>query len=128
MGSSTTPGRRARGSPTPPAILVLGGAAIVDRATGGGSVHALVAGSVGVVAVTVGGARRMAGPLFVGTALVVAATALESVHAAAGVPTTVWLAAGGTLLVGAGIAMERHDTGPVETGRRLVDVIHERFS
>jgi hypothetical protein len=27
----------------------------------------------------------------------------------------------------AGIAMERHDQGPIETGRRLVDVVHERF-
>jgi hypothetical protein len=32
------------------------------------------------------------------------------------------------VLVAVGVAMERHDTGPVETGRRLVDVIHERFS
>jgi hypothetical protein len=111
-----------------PAVATLGGAALVERATGGGSVHALVAGIVGAVAVVLGGARRLSGPLFVGTAVVVAATALESVPAASGVPTPVWLALGGTLLVGAGIAMERHDTGPVETGRRVVDVIHERFS
>lgn len=44
----------------------------------------------------------------------------------AGVPTWAWLAAGGTLLVGAGLAMERHELGPVETGRRLVDVVQER--
>jgi hypothetical protein len=37
------------------------------------------------------------------------------------------LAAGGTLLVGAGLAMERHELGPVETGRRLVDVVQERY-
>ena len=26
------------------------------------------------------------------------------------------------------ILMDRRDTGPVESGRRLVDVVHERFS
>jgi hypothetical protein len=30
-------------------------------------------------------------------------------------------------LLAAGVAMERRGVGPVETGRRLVDVIGERF-
>ena len=31
------------------------------------------------------------------------------------------------LLVGAGLVMEHHELGPVETGRRLVDVVQDRF-
>jgi hypothetical protein len=40
----------------------------------------------------------------------------------------VWLAAGGASLLAAAVAMERHGVGPVESGRRLVDVVNERFS
>ena len=42
-------------------------------------------------------------------------------------PLWVWLALGGTVLLAAGILLERADTGPVEGGRRLVDAISERF-
>jgi len=35
---------------------------------------------------------------------------------------------GGTTLLAAGIALERSATTPVEAGRRLVDVVDERFS
>ena len=66
-------------------------------------------------------------PLLLGTGLLVALTAHETTAVTAGVPTWAWLAAGGTLLVGAGLAMEHHELGPVETGRRLVDVVHEHF-
>jgi hypothetical protein len=39
----------------------------------------------------------------------------------------VWLAAGGTLLLGLGVQLERTDASPVEAGRRVVDVMSERF-
>jgi hypothetical protein len=83
---------------------------------------------VGVAAVVAGGGRRLAGPLFLGTTLLVAVTAYESLGALAGVPTWSWLALGGAVLVGAGVALERGDTSPVEAGRRVVDVVAERFS
>ena len=51
----------------------------------------------------------------------------ESLVVTRAVPTWGWLALGGTVLVGAGIAMERAETGPVESGRRLVDVVSERY-
>ncbi|MDP9387946.1 MAG: hypothetical protein M3Q48_08440, partial [Actinomycetota bacterium] len=89
--------------------------------------HALLAGAVGVVAVAAGGWRRLAGPLFLGTALVVSVTLVESLGALAGVPTWGWLAAGGLLLLSVGVLLERADASPVDAGRRLVDVIAERF-
>ena len=110
-----------------PSIALLGVAALAERLDGGAAWHALVAGGVGVVAVAVGGWKRLAAPLFLGTALVVSVTVLETLHTLAGVPTWAWLAAGGSALLLAGIAMERSATSPSEAGRRLVDVVGERF-
>lgn len=55
-------------------------------------------------------------------------TVLESLTTLAGVPTWAWLAAGGATLLCAGVALERSATSPVEAGRRLVDVVDDRFS
>jgi hypothetical protein len=111
-----------------PTIGLLGGTALAERMDGGSGWHALVAGAVGVVAVAAGGERRLAGPLVLGTALLVGLVGYESLAITAELPTWLWLALGGTTLLGAGVAMERHDVGPLETGRRLVDVVAERFS
>jgi hypothetical protein len=111
-----------------PVVGILGGAALAERIAGGGGGHALLAGAVGVVSVAVGGQRRLAAPLFLGTALLVALAGYETLALTAGLPTWTWLALGGTVLLGAGVAMERHDLGPLETGRRLVDVVDERFA
>ena len=110
-----------------PAVALLGGAALAERLAGGPAWHSLVAGAVGVAAVAAGGWRRLAGPLFLGTGLLVSVTAVECLGALAGVPTWAWLALGGSVLLGTGIALERADTSPAEAGRRLVDVIAERF-
>ncbi|HMG44076.1 MAG TPA: hypothetical protein VK611_22275 [Acidimicrobiales bacterium] len=111
-----------------PPVVLLGGAALVERVDGGPSGHAALAGIVGVLAVAAGGAWRLAGPLFAGTALVVAVTVHETLGVTAGLPTWAWLAAGGVTLLAAGVAMERRGVGPVESGRRLVEVIDERFT
>ena len=110
-----------------PAIALLGGSALAERVQGGAGWHAVVAGAVGVVAVAVGGDRRLAAPLILGTALLVALSGYETLAITAGLPTWTWLALGGTTLLGAGVVMERHDVGPLETGRRLVDVVAERY-
>ena len=112
---------------TGPAVAILGGAALVERLADGGGGHALVAGAVGVAAVAAGGAWRLAAPLLLGTALLVALTVHESLGVTAGVPTWAWLALGGSTLLGAGIALERAQLGPLESGRRLVDVVQQRF-
>ena len=110
-----------------PAVALLGGAALAERVAGGAGWHALVAGGVGVMAVAAGGWLRLAGPLLVGTALLVAVTVHESLSALAGVPTWAWLALGGSVLLAVGVALERSDTSPTEAGRRVVDVLAERF-
>lgn len=110
-----------------PPVALLGGVALLERMAGGAGWHALVAGAVGTVAVAAGGWRRLAGPMLVGTGLLVALTVHESLGALAGVPTWAWLSAGGSVLLGIGVALERSDTSPVEAGRRLVDVVGERF-
>ena len=38
------------------------------------------------------------------------------------------LAIGGLTLLAAGVAMERRGVGPIEAGRRLIDVVNERFA
>ncbi len=110
-----------------PSVALLGAAAFVERLAGGAGWHGLVAGAVGVAAVAAGGGRRLAGPMLVGTALLVAVTVNESLGALAGVPTWAWLTLGGSLLLATGVALERSDTSPVEAGRRIVDVVAERF-
>jgi hypothetical protein len=110
-----------------PAIALLGGAGVAERFAGGAGWHAVLAGAVGVTAVAAGGALRLAGPLLLGTALVVVVTVTESLTTLAGVPTWAWLATGGCLLLGVGVGLERTDTSPAEAGRRLVDVVGERF-
>jgi len=110
-----------------PAVVVLGGVALAQRLAGGGGGHALAAGTVGVVAVAVGGWRRLLGPLMAGTALLVVVTVNESLSALAGVPTWAWLATAGLVLLGVGVGMERGETSPADAGHRLVDVLSERY-
>jgi hypothetical protein len=110
-----------------PAIGLLGLSALDERLGGGAGWHALVAGCIGVAAVAAGGWRRLSGPLVIGTALVVSVTLHETLAAVASVPTWLWLATGGTVLLGLGVQLERTDTSPVEAGRRVVDVMTERF-
>jgi len=111
-----------------PVITLLGGAALAERASGGPGWHALVAGTVAVTSVAAGGYRKLAAPLFLGTGLLVVLVGYETLAITAALPTWSWLAVGGTALLAAGVAMERHDLGPLETGRRLVDVVDEHFA
>ncbi len=111
---------------TPP-LALLGVAALSERVDGGAAVHGVVAGAVGVLAVLVGGRQRALGPLVTGAALLVALTVYETVAVTAGVPTWGWLALGGALLLGAGMALDRADTGPVEAGRHLREVVGATF-
>jgi hypothetical protein len=111
-----------------PAIALAGGTAMAERLAGGGSGHALVAGAVGVAAVMAGGARRLSAPLVLGTSLLVLVVGNETLATAATVPTWAWLALGGTTLLTGGVVMERHQTGPFEAGRRMVDVLRDQFA
>lgn len=110
-----------------PSMGLLAVPALVERLDGGPAWHALVAGAVGLAGVALGGWNRLAGPLFLGTGLLVTMTFLESLHTLAGVPTWAWLAAGGTVLLATGVALERTATSPVEAGRRLVEEVTAKF-
>ncbi len=111
-----------------PAIALLGAAALAERLAGGTGVHAIIAGTLGTVAVAVGGWKRLAGPLLLGTALLAAVVVSETLAYTATMPTWGWLALAGSALLAAGIAMERAEVGPLETGRRVLDVVHDRFA
>ena len=111
-----------------PAVVLVGGAALAERLAGGPAWHGLLAGVVGVVAVTAGSAHRLVGPLLAGTGLVVAVSIHETLGVTARVPTWVWLCSGGLALLTAGVGMERRDVGPVDAGRRVVDVLRTRYS
>ncbi len=110
-----------------PPLALLGATAVAERLDGGAAVHGLVAGAVGVVAVVLGGRSRLLGPLVVGLVTLGVLTVYETLAVTAGVPTWAWLATGGTVLLGAGVALDRTDTGPVEAGRHLYDVLDTRF-
>lgn len=111
---------------TPP-VLTLGGGAIALRLAGAPGWHGVIAGAVAVVAVAAGAWQRLAGPLFVGSALLAVITVNETLSRSAGVPTWMWLALGGCVLLGAGVTMELRGLGPIESGRRVVDLVAERF-
>jgi hypothetical protein len=110
-----------------PPLLLVAVPALVERLAGGPGWHALLAGGLAVLAVAVGGARRLGGPLIVGSQLVVAVVLVETFAIVASVPTWAWLALGGSILLGAAVLIERTGVSPVASARRLVEVIDERF-
>ena len=110
-----------------PAVALLGGAAIAERIDGGGAWHAVLAGAIGVLAVSAGGWFRLIAPLILGGAILVTVVLHESLATLATVPTWAWLALGGVTLLGVGVSLERSGTSPVEAGRRVADVLATRF-
>jgi hypothetical protein len=110
-----------------PGLALACAAAVIERLGGGSANHSIVAGAIAIVAVIAGGSFRLAAPLLIGTTTLVVVVGRETFDTAAGIPTWAWLAAGGATLIGAAVAMERHDVGPVEAGRRVVDVLDAHF-
>lgn len=110
-----------------PPIVMIVAPALLERFGGASANHALLAGAVGAVAVALGGWLRLIGPLLLGTLTLAIVTVHESLAAGVDVPTWAWLAAGGTGLLAAAVAMERSETSAVEVGRRVVDVLADRF-
>ena len=111
-----------------PTIAILAFASFAERLAGGPAWHTVIAGAVGIAAVLAGGYARLVGPLLTGTGVLVVVAGYESLGPAALVPTWAWLALGGTVLLAAGIVIERTDTSPLETGRRVRDVIATQFA
>ncbi len=99
------------------AVVVLGGAGLVERIAGGGGGHGLVAGVVAVLAMAAGARWRLIGPLVAGTIVIAGVAAHESLAYAASIPTWAWLALAGSALLATGVVIERTASSPVETGR-----------
>jgi hypothetical protein len=110
-----------------PPLLLVAVPALAERLAGGPGWHAVLAGGLAVAAVAHGGAARLGGPLVVGTVVLVATVVVEVVAMIVAVPTWVWLAAGGALLLVAAAAIERTEGSPVTAARRLREVVAERF-
>ena len=110
-----------------PGIALIVWAALAERFAGEGPLHSLIAGIVGVIAVVAGGRFRLSAPLVLGTATLVVVVARETFDTAVLIPHWAWLAAGGATLIGAAVAMERNDVGPIEAGKRVVDVMATHF-
>lgn len=110
-----------------PGIVVLCAPSTVvgldERATG----HLLVAGTVAIVCVAIGAARRLAAPLFLGTATLFAVGIPTTFGYARGVPAWTWLALGGSTLLVVAVVLERADEHPGLLGRRVVDVVVRAF-
>jgi len=95
-----------------------------------------VAIGFGVAAIAVGGVRRLAAPLLLGTALVAATTVLATGHQLASLPVWTWLAVGGVVLLSLALLVERRHSEadePVEraggaSDERLIDTIRRTFS
>ncbi|MDP1794598.1 MAG: hypothetical protein Q8K63_10735, partial [Acidimicrobiales bacterium] len=112
---------------TAPGLLLVSGAALGERLVGGGAEHALIAAVVAGTAVALGGARRQAGPLLSGTAVLAILGGHESFSALVGVPAWGWIGIVGSALIAVAVFIERTDTNPMHLGRRLVDVIGDQF-
>lgn len=110
-----------------PTFTIYGGLAIIDRMLGGSAWHSVIAGGVAVAGVLIGALFRFVGPLVSGTVLLAVVVTYEVVATGAQVPTWGWLAAGGVLLLGTAVAMERAETTPLEQGQRLARVLSTRF-
>lgn len=109
-----------------PSVLLVGVPGLIERAAGGPGWHAVLAGAVAIVAVAGGGSARLGGPLVAGTGVLVAVVLVETFAVVTVVPTWVWLAVGGLVLLGAAAAIERADGSPTHLARRVARVATDR--
>ncbi len=109
-----------------PSVLLVGVPGLIERAAGGPGWHAVLAGAVAIAAVAAGGSARLGGPLVAGTGVLVAVVLVETFAVVAVVPTWVWLAVGGLVLLGAAAAIERADGSATQLARRVAQVATDR--
>lgn len=110
-----------------PGLALALGAGFAERLAGGGTGHAAFIGLVSTVAVAIGGARRLMGPLVLGTAGLAAIALNETFDRARGVPEWLWLATCGAALIGVAIALERKQTSPGQIGHDVLRVVSATF-
>ena len=112
-----------------PVVALLGGVGLAERMAGGPGWHAR--GGRRGRRRRRGGRRRTASwplPCSSGTGAARGPRRLRDAgHHGRASPRGSGSPLGGTALLGAGVAMERNDLGPLETGRRLVDVVTDEY-
>ncbi len=107
--------------------LLLAGLHLLSSQSATGQVgRAAVAIAIGVVAVAVGGLRRLGAPLVLGTLLIAASSVLAGGAQLAELPVWIWLAVGGVGLLLVAVLIERGGpkAGPAGPGERLRTVWH----
>ncbi len=109
-----------------PPVALVGVPAVLERLSGGGGWHGVLAGSIGVGAVVVSALSGLRGPMTVGGGLVVAVAVVETLAVIAGLPTWVWLTIGGVVLLLAAAVIERADGSPAELARRVAGGLRDR--
>ncbi len=109
-----------------PAVALVGIPAVLERVWGGPGWHSLLAGVVGIAAVTLGGAHGLRGPVLLGAALVVTVVVVETLTVVVGVPTWAWLTVGGLTLLAAAAFIERIAQTPGDAARRLAMGLKDR--
>jgi hypothetical protein len=111
-----------------PVLVVVALHLLTTQAATGQVGRIAVAVGVGVVAVAIGGLRRLAAPLLGGTALVTASVVLASGHQLASLPVWVWLAVGGLgLLTVAGLIEWRAPTDDGTDGQPSLKRLWQRL-
>jgi hypothetical protein len=108
-----------------PTILLVGVPAVLERLNGGPGWHGVLAGTLGVVAVVVGGRYALRGPLVVGAGLVIAVVVVETLTVVVSLPTWAWLTVGGLTLLVAAASIERLGQSPAEAARRVASGLRD---
>ncbi|MCC5949879.1 MAG: hypothetical protein JJT89_15610 [Nitriliruptoraceae bacterium] len=109
-----------------PPLLLIAVPAIVERLSTDAVVHSLVAGGIALLAVVFGAWKRHAGPLIVGTVVLLVVVGIETLTVVLAVNAWVWLALAGVTLFVAAALLERAGS-PAAVGRRVRRVLEERF-
>jgi hypothetical protein len=106
-----------------PALGLAGGHLLVTLASTGEPWRGLAALVLGAVAVAVGGWRRLAAPLVLGTGLIAGALILMAGNDLTLVPMWAWLLVAGIGLLVLAVLLERKAPRPADVSRRIVDIV-----
>jgi len=82
---------------------------------------------VGIAATAVGGMRRLAAPIVMGTAITASAVVIATSTQLSALPPWAWLVAGGTLLLAIAFVIEKVVSGEDADGASLLHAVRDRF-
>ncbi len=114
-----------------PGLLLAGAHLVSTEIASPQSGRLATALALGIVAMTIGGWRRLGAPLVIGSGLTIIALVTSFGHELAALPVWAWIATGGVLLLAVAGLIERRtpaNTATGEPGRRLVQVVWQQFA